>query len=119
MRVGVQCGGDAVQERDGGDHAACFEPRERGLDHDRPGGELDLRQADGQATFADGAAEQLGALGFRAALAVVVAGHVRMPRGRGIGERARGRPGRFSVLVRHGRHRLPRSCGSWRTRSAR
>jgi len=56
--VGVEGGGDPVQERDGGDDAAGFEAGQGGLGHASPGGELDLGQAQGQAAVAHGAAEQ-------------------------------------------------------------
>jgi hypothetical protein len=60
--VGVQCGGDPVEDWDG-DDAAGFQARQRVLGHAGSGGQFDMRQAKGEAAFADGAAEQVGALG--------------------------------------------------------
>jgi hypothetical protein len=60
--VGVQCDGDPVQERDGGDDAAGFEAGQCGLSHAGSAGEFDLGKAEGEAPFADGADEQVGAL---------------------------------------------------------
>jgi hypothetical protein len=59
--VGVQRGGDAVEQWDGGDDAASFEPGQRGLGHAGPRGEFDLGRAEGVAPFADSPAEQVGA----------------------------------------------------------
>jgi hypothetical protein len=44
--VGVEGGGDAVQERDGGYDTAGFEARQGGLGHAGSGRKLNLRQAE-------------------------------------------------------------------------
>jgi hypothetical protein len=102
--VGVERGGDPVQQRDGGYDAACFKAGQGGLGHSGAGGELGPGQAEREAAVADGFAEKVGTLGFCVALAVLVAiaalagkilvggvaaGHVRMPPGRRCRARAR------------------------------
>ena len=67
--VGVQSCRDPVEMRDRWDHAAGFAARKRGLGHASPGRQFGLGQAQGQAAFSDGLADQEGAAGLEAATA--------------------------------------------------
>jgi hypothetical protein len=71
--VGIEGHADPFQQWDGGYHAACFQTGQRGLGHAGAGGQLDLGQAQGQAAFADGLADQEGLTGLGVSLAVLPA----------------------------------------------
>jgi hypothetical protein len=77
--VGVQSGGDTLQDGDSGDNAACLEAGERGLCHVGAGGEVDLRQAKGKTPVANGLANQVSTLSFGVAFAVTRARISRRP----------------------------------------
>jgi hypothetical protein len=68
--VGVEGGGDPVEQGDGRDDAACLEAGQGGLGHCGAGGEFDLGEPQGQAAFADGLADQEGSLCLGVSLAV-------------------------------------------------
>jgi hypothetical protein len=67
--VCVEGAADPFQQRNGGHDAACFQGGQRGLGHASPGRQFGLGQAQGQAAFSDGLADQEGAAGLEAATA--------------------------------------------------
>src|SRR6266702_6869314 len=92
--VGVESGGDPLEQGDGRDDAARFQAGEGWLGHAGAGGELDLGESEGQAPLADGLADQVGPLRLGIAFSVVravapragqlligavIGGHVRSP----------------------------------------
>ena len=95
--VGVEGGGDPVEQGNGGDDAAGLEAGEGRLGHAGACGDLDLGQAEGQAALADGVADEECPLSLGVAVALlravaavpgdlfvagVVVGHLSAPRGR-------------------------------------
>ena len=71
--IGIEGHTDPFRQRDGRYHAACFQAGECGLGHAGAGGQFGLGQAQDQAAFTDGLADQEGAAGFGVSLAVLLA----------------------------------------------